>query len=57
MRFLRAIAMPEDGSCLLLFEAAARSGVEAALRLARIDQRRVSETPSMASTPRHGGTP
>lgn len=42
VRFVRAVAVPEDGSCLLVFEAADPADVEAVARAALIDVDRVA---------------
>ncbi len=41
VRFIRAVAVPEDGSCLLLFEGRQRAHVKAAATLAGIGVQRL----------------
>jgi hypothetical protein len=43
VRFLRSVFVPEDGSCLLVFEGASREAVLQACRRAGIVPERISE--------------
>jgi hypothetical protein len=53
VRFLRSVFVPEDGSCLLVFEAESDEAVRDACRLAAIVPNRVSE--ALDAEPRQEG--
>ena len=43
MRFLRSVFVPEDGSCLLVLEAASAESVRGAMRRAGLPSRRITK--------------
>lgn len=45
VRFLRVVFVPDDGTCLLLYEAAAASAVTTAVLLAGLERVRVTSPP------------
>jgi hypothetical protein len=54
VRFVRAVSVPEDGSCLLLFEAGEEADVEAAVRLVGSEVERVTDAITVTHT--YGGS-
>ena len=56
VRFLRSVFLPEDGSCLLVFEAASGEAVTEACKRAAIGVGRVSETLAPTGDPAREGS-
>jgi len=49
VRFVRAVGVPEDGSCLLIWEGDSLADVEAAVRLVRANTATVTEATRIPS--------